>query len=318
MELARILLKLWALRVWIIVGIVLAGAVVAISLPRLGSNVYSSASTQMIVDAPRSALGDAREDLTPYTARAVVFARLMTDPQALQYIGQAAGIPGNLIAASGPTELTGPQATHAPTAAQGGQLTAAPARYKLNFLQNPALPTVDVYAEAPTTKQAIALANGAVTGFSGYINNLENQSSVPAGQRITIRQAGSATGGVVDPGASKGLALMIFVVVLALWCGLVLLVTNVRAQLRAVRAGRGSLDAAADTVAHSSHPRHVDSPLTVSDTADSSSDGNVGKPLVRSAASSNGAGDPSEARRRVRGRHASDRVRDGDGSADRS
>ena len=122
MELAKTLLKLWSLRVWIAVGAVIALLASVASLTLLPSKVYATASTQLVVDAPRSALGDAQKDLTPYTARAFVFARLMTTPQALQYIGQAAGVPGNLISASGPTELTGTQATHAPTAVQGTQL----------------------------------------------------------------------------------------------------------------------------------------------------------------------------------------------------
>ena len=303
MGLAKTLLRIWALRVWIAVGAVLALAAAAASLTMLHSEVYATASTQMVVDAPRSALGDAGEDLTPYTARAFVFARLMTTPQALQYIGQAAGLPGNLIAASGPIELTGPQATHAPTATQGIQLTSAPAHYTLNFLQNPQLPTVDVYAEAPTTKQAIALANGAVTGFATYITNLSNQSSVPAGQRIAIRQAGSATGGIVDPGASKSLAAIIFMVVFALWCALVLFVTNLRAQLRIARADRLTLDAAsaaggmANSSSSSSSPR-ADDPVAAPESAEPSA-ADSGEYVLSSATSSNGAGDPEEGRRPV-------------------
>ena len=46
-------------------------------------------------------------DLTGYLARANVFARLMTSAEALQYIGKAAGINGNLIDANGPIEING-------------------------------------------------------------------------------------------------------------------------------------------------------------------------------------------------------------------
>ena len=235
MTLAQTLLKLWKLRTWVAVGAVLAIAAAVASLTMLHSTVYSSASTQMVVDSPRSALADAGTDLTPFTARAVVYARLMTSPQALEYIGQAAGVPGNLIAATGPVELNGPVAVHTPTAVQGGRLASPSSSYTLDFLQNPQLPTVDVYADAPTTGKAIALANGAVRGFAAYISNLEVQSGVPAGKRIEIRQLGGASGGVVDPAASKSIAGMIFIAVLAVWCGLVLLATNLRRQLRAAR-----------------------------------------------------------------------------------
>jgi hypothetical protein len=235
MQLAQILVKLWKLRIWAGVGVLLATVAAVASLTMFHSAVYATASTQMLVDSPQSALADAGADLSGYIARAVVFARLMTAPGALQYIGQAAGVPGNLIAAAGPVELAGPNATHSPTAVQGGHLVWAPSHYKLDFLQNPELPTVDVYAEAPTTKQAIALANGAVNGFGAYIADLEARNTIPAGHRIEVRQLGGATGGVVDAGASKTLAAMVFVAVLVLWCGLVLLVPNLRGQLRAAQ-----------------------------------------------------------------------------------
>jgi hypothetical protein len=238
MELAKTLLKMWSLRFWLAIGAVLAIGAALASMTLMHSKVYASASTQMIVDAPQTALGDAEEDLTPYTARAFVFARLMTTPQSLQYIGQAAGLPGNLIAASGPTELTGPQATHAPTATAGIQLTAPPVHYSLNFLQNPQLPTVDIYSQAPTTKQAIALANGAVRGFAAYIEYLDNQSAVPAGKRIAIRQLGAATGGVVDPGAKKSVALIIFVLVFGLWTVGALRISSLRSHIRLARTQR--------------------------------------------------------------------------------
>lgn len=94
MELARSLLKLWQRRTLVAAGLVVAIGAAALSMAMLRSPVYSSASTQMIVDAPHSALGDPQEDLTPFTSRAVVFARLMTTPEVLKYIGRAAGVPG--------------------------------------------------------------------------------------------------------------------------------------------------------------------------------------------------------------------------------
>ena len=111
-----------------------------------------------------------------YITRANVFARLMTSDEALRYIGQAAGIPGNLIDANGPVETNGsPVASHAPVQIRNGKDLPGPATYKLSFVQNPDLPTVDVYAEAPTTAKAIALANGAVTGFANFIRQTGRQ-----------------------------------------------------------------------------------------------------------------------------------------------
>jgi hypothetical protein len=237
MEFARALLRLWSLRIWLFLGLLgsVGIGVASITVLHLNGKVYSTASTQMIVDATKTALGDPTEDLTPYTTRAIVFARLMTTPKALLYIGQAAGIPGNLIAATGPVEALSAQAVHVPTSTQGNQLVTGPATYKLNFLQNPELPTVDIYSQAPTTKEAISLANGAVTGFATYLKTL---GRLPAGQEVTIRQAGQATGGVVDPTAGKSFAAIITLVAFLAWCAVLLFVTNTRSQIRAVRAER--------------------------------------------------------------------------------
>lgn len=235
MTLAKILLKLWALRRWVAVGVLLAAVAAVGSVASSHSTVYASASTQMLVDAQTSALANSEADITGYTARANVFARLMTSAEALQYIGKAAGIPGNLIDANGPIEINGsPTATHAPVAIANGKDQPAPALYELSFVQNPTLPTVDVFAKAPTTAQAIALANGAVTGFADYISQL-NGNTVPLSKRVDIRQLGGATGGMVDVGASKKIAALAFFAILLLWCGGVLFASRLRADLRAAK-----------------------------------------------------------------------------------
>lgn len=230
MTLARILLRLWKLRLWLVPGVLLAGAAAAASVMTSHTTVYATASTQMLVDSPASTLANAQSDMTGYVARAVVFARLMTSTEALSYIGKAAGIPGNLIDANGPLEVNGAAtASHPPVQIQGGKDLPVSATYKLSFNQNPELPTVDVYAQAPTTAQAIALASGAVTGFSNFISQ-SDKNKLPPNRRIEVRQLGAATGGLVDSGASKKIAVLIFAAVLALWCGVVLFVSNLAAK----------------------------------------------------------------------------------------
>jgi hypothetical protein len=236
--LARILLKLWRLRLWVGLGVLLAGASAVASVTMSRSTVYATASTQMLVDSPNSSLANASVDLTGYIDRAGVFARMMTSAAALQYIGQAAGINGNLIDATGPIEINGsPTATHAAVDVVRGQDLSAPATYQLSLVQNPSLPTVDVYATAPTTAKAVALADGAVTGFAKFVGQL-NANQVPQGQRVEVRQLGEASGGVVDPSASKSIAILVFVGVFAVWCCLVLFTSRLLADVRAAkRAG---------------------------------------------------------------------------------
>jgi hypothetical protein len=235
MGMAQILLRLWKLRLWVLLGVVFAGAAAAAMLTLAKSTVYAAASTQMVVDSPRSALGDAQTDLTPFTMRAIVYARLMTSPEALEYIGKAAGVDGSLIAADGPAEIGVPQASHAPSAVVNGKQITPKTQYSLRFDQNPVLPTVDVYAQAPTTQQAVRLANGAVSGFAKYLSVIESQGKVPGGSRVQVRQLGGASGGVVDPGTSKKVALLAFIILMALWCCLVLYASRVIEEMRAAK-----------------------------------------------------------------------------------
>ncbi len=249
MTLARTLLRLWSLRIWVGIGVLVGGVAAVGSVAMSHSTVYASASTQMLVDSPDSALVNANVLLDGYVARAGVFARMMTSDEALQYIGKAAGINGNLIEATGPIEINGsPAATHAPVAIVGGKDLPGTKLYKLSLVQNPSLPTIEVYASAPTTAQAIALANGAVTGFATFVNNL-NAGNVPQSERVVIRQLGAATGGLVDSSASKSMAVLIFVAVFAIWCWLVLYVNRTKANLRAAKRG-GTDEASAMSEPH--------------------------------------------------------------------
>ena len=237
MKLARILLRLWTLRIWVGIGVLLGGLAAVATVTTSHSTVYATASTQMLVDSPDSALANASVDLTGYLARASVFARLMTSTTALQYIGKAAGINGNLIEANGPIEINGsPSVAHTPVHVVRGKDLSAPALYELSFVQNPSLPTVDVYAKAPTTAQAVALADGAVTGFANFVDTL-NANTVSQGQRVEVRRLGQATGGVVDASASKEIAFLVFVAVVAVWCCIVLFVSRLRANVRVAKQG---------------------------------------------------------------------------------
>ena len=271
MTLPMTLLRLWSLRLWVGLGVLVGGVAAFGSVAISHSAVYATASTQMLVDSPNSALTNASVLMEGYIARANVFARLMTSDEALQYIGKAAGINGNFIEANGPIEINGSAtATHAPTAIQGGKDVQAAKIYKLSFVQNPSLPTVDVYANAPTTAQAIALANGAVTGFATFVNLL-NASKVSQSERIEIRQLGQATGGIVDPSTSKSIAVLVFLIVFAIWCWFVLFVSRLRANLRAAKGGRSDESSAIpepDLPDESGAPPFAGHPPQVSPVAD--------------------------------------------------
>ena len=69
------------------------------------------------------------------------------------------------------------------------------------------------------------------------------QTAVPVDQQVRLRQLGGAAGGVVAKSSAKKLAVLIGFVVLIVWCLLVLYVSRIREQMRALdRPGRELVD----------------------------------------------------------------------------
>ena len=127
-----------------------------------------------------------------------------------------------------------PRVVEEPTAVKRNvEITGETTPYRLNFDTDPNLPTIGIYAQAPTTKQSIALADAAAASLSQYVTSLENTGSVPPKSRIAIRQLGEANGAVVDGGISKAIAGMTFIGVFLVWCVLVLLAARFRETWRA-------------------------------------------------------------------------------------
>jgi hypothetical protein len=228
MNLALACRELWHQKVLVALGIPVAliAAVISVSNvsllpPSIGGGTleYYSARTQILVDSDSSSIGDLNRDLTPMVTRANVYSRFLTTPTALKVIGRNADVPANEIYAEGPYQLGQPRFIQEPTAERGGsQLIGRQARYRLRFDSDPELPIVTVYAEAPSSDKATALANGAATGLSDYVTRLQDQQGILQSSRVAIRQLGSTAGAPVTPGASTKVALFVFFVVFALWC----------------------------------------------------------------------------------------------------
>jgi hypothetical protein len=230
MEFALILRELSRRRAALGVGVVVALIAAILSVYRLTSTglearslQYSSASTQVFVDTPSSVLGDLQPSFEPLQARATVYANFMASPTFLALVGEKSGIPGSQIYAAGPVDPSVPRVVEEPTAVQRNvEITGESTPYRLNFNDDPNLPTIGIYAQAPNTRQAMALANASAAALGQYVATLAKTGNTPAAQRVVIRQLGSASGGVVDGGISKSIAFLTFVVTFFLWCVLVL------------------------------------------------------------------------------------------------
>jgi hypothetical protein len=248
MEFALVLRELARHRRALVVGVLVALAAATLSVYHLNGLklkprqlTHSSASTSVFVDTPSSVLGNLTPSFSPLQARATAYANFMASPEVLTMIGQKAAIPGDQIYAAGPVDSQVPRIVEEPTAVQRNvEITGETAPYRLNFNNDPNLPTIGIYAQAPTTRQAILLANAAATSLGQYVRNLQEVDRTPAQSRVVIRQLGQASGGVVDGGISKTLAIMVFMGMFLVWCVLVLVAVRFRESWRASELAKGS------------------------------------------------------------------------------
>lgn len=232
MELARTLRTLWNRRRLVVLGAALALIAAVLSVYRVGlvppslegrTNVFATASTQILVDTPDSAFADLASELDPLETRASVFARFLATPAAIELIARKAELPANAIEAQGPYDLNVPTFHQGPTAEQrSSQIIGEGALYRLRFENNPDLPIISVFAQAPNKEEAVALAAAAPAALYAYIDRLQAKQQTPAARQVEVRQLGRATGGVVNAGANIQIGTLVFIAVLAGWCMLLI------------------------------------------------------------------------------------------------
>ncbi len=232
MEFARTIKTLWHRRRLLLVGVVLAGLAALFSVYQVGfmppsltprTNVFATASTEILVDTPDSAFADLGNDLEPLDARAGVFARFLATPTAVERIAQKTGLPAAAIEAQGPYDINEPLYQQEPTAEQrSSQIVGEGAVYRMRFENNPNMPIISVFAQAPTEAKAKSLADAAPTVLQRYVAQIQVKQGTPEDDRVVISRLGQATGGVVNRGANLQIASLAFIAVLIGWCMLLI------------------------------------------------------------------------------------------------
>jgi hypothetical protein len=247
MDLAQILVSLWRRRI-AVAAVIAVAALVALAMtyhislfpPGLSQRTIQNgtAETRVLVDAPRSGVADLNRDFGPLTARAQVLSSLMTTAPVVDRVARIAGVPASSITASSDNStLNVTQAEIEPTAdIRANDITQEGLRYRLTFRAEPEQPTVTIFAQAPTAAAAVKIANAAAKGGAEWIQETQNRQHVPDSRRTQLTQLGSATGGVVNSGASRILAALVFVAILGFGSMLVLLVGNTIPAVRRATA----------------------------------------------------------------------------------
>ena len=246
MRLGAYLRELWSHKLGLLVCAVLAALATTqvlygtpLSPPGIGRSSLdvASASTRVIVDAPKSTVVDPRTDaytLESLSNRALILGNVMASLPVRQYIAKRTGIDPEQIRVEPPLTPEQPRAmvdsAHAPHVSD---ILRRPDEYRLSIEANPMAPVLDVYALAPTAGAATKLADASVGGLRDYLASVAADERTPPRYQVRLEQLGSAAGGSIDSGSPLQVAILTFVLAFALGCLGVLLLTRVRRGWRA-------------------------------------------------------------------------------------
>lgn len=209
---------------------------------------FSAATADVLVDTPVSQLGDQREDgqLNKVIHLSITYGLLLKTGAARLVAARAAGIPGKEISVSGPFNFLIGRTNHPVVGPQIANPVPVDSDYRLVVDVDGRHPMVSLYAQAPTTRAAVAIVDSMRTFLIRSVAGQEAKFALPTLFRGVVRPLGATTGGVVDPGARIQLLGFVFCLVFALGGSLLLARRRRRlhgpARLALGQLGDGSAD----------------------------------------------------------------------------
>jgi hypothetical protein len=232
--------ELWRHKLGLVVVAILAALAtvqvvwgISLSPPRVGHDSLDMASASAeVVDTPRSSAVDPQVDaytLKSLSNRALILGNLMASLPVREYIAEQAHVPLGRVRVEPPLtpEQPRPLADSAHSA-HVSDLFKRPDEYRLSVQATPMAPVLDLYAVAPTSAAARALATSAVVGLRTYLDSVDANQQVPAVDQVRLEKLGNAQSGSIAGGASLQLGVLTFLVAFALGCMAILTLERVR------------------------------------------------------------------------------------------
>lgn len=176
---------------------------------------FAAAKAQILVDTKVSNLTDAFQNSFEPPNLALSYALFLQSDAARAALGRMVGLAGKDIAASGPFTLLLGRTNFARKLPALPDPRRVDSRYRLVTDVDGARPVITLYSQAPTTREAVALVDGARALLVAYVAHQEAAHPISEpGAIATLRPLGPAEGGMVDPGARLQLMAFVFVFVL--------------------------------------------------------------------------------------------------------
>jgi hypothetical protein len=211
-----------------------SGYRIGLSPPSLHARSISiaTASTQVLVDTPHTAVLDMRQNTNDFKGmsnRAVLIGNVMASLPVRDFIAARAHIAPQVIKAATPLTPAYPR----PISGTGNEkktsdLLKSTDEYRLNIQANPTVPMLEIYAQAPTAQAAAELANAAVDGMHDYLAQVAKSQGVGRQQQVRLQQLGRARGHVINGGARLQLVVLVFFFTFGLCAAAVLFIGRVR------------------------------------------------------------------------------------------
>jgi hypothetical protein len=232
---------LWQIRSWVagcaafaLVAAVWSVAHISVAPPGLTSRSLkmATASTQVIVDTPKSTLVDVRQDangLQALTNRALLLGNVVASPEVRAAIARRAHVPFEQLQVIPPLTARQPRVlSEAGNEKHTTDILKLSGEYRLYIRANPTVPFLQIYAQTPTAESASALANAAVGGIQSYVAALSQATRTPVGEQIRLTPLGHAQGTVINKGIEWQVAFLAFVLAFGVSCATVIWVRRVR------------------------------------------------------------------------------------------
>ena len=187
----------------------------------------AAAHARIAVDRPKPLIGDDRAteyDYETLKTRAVLTASLAPTQPVLAYIARRAGIDPDDIVATAPV-TSGVQTifTEPDSERRADQIAGARKAYRLETRAGQTLPTVDIYAQAPTVAEAQRLADAVAPGVREYLAESAQAEGADPDKQIVLTQLGTPRAALVSGGTRVQIAGFTFLYVFALTGALALL-----------------------------------------------------------------------------------------------
>jgi hypothetical protein len=238
-----------AIAVSVLVGLACAfWSVTAISLSPPGIQPrqleIGVAATHVMLDAPDSIIVDPAAvytDLPTFVKRASLYGSLIGSRPLRDRIGERIGVPADRIAALSQLRTDVDRAMREPASEQRAhQIASSSKPYRLELQPDTNHPILHVYAQAPTSAQAIALADAAVAALRDHLREAADASRAASGEQVRLVQLDRARGAVMNGSAKPLIFAFTFLVASAIALALLLGGAAVRRQFAAAgRAERG-------------------------------------------------------------------------------